>query len=110
MKMAHRKQRYISIEPDDKRFSMDEAWAKAREIMGRFDGEKLRSVAGYLNAKENCIEVRVTFRSADITDKLDELIKGTEYFTGITEKVDVMEFPYAVYKVPYRPEYSWLYR
>jgi hypothetical protein len=87
-----------------KLFSRDEAWAKAKELMKRFNDDeekRFRRVGGYLNIKESCIEVRVSFRSADISDRLNELIAGTEYFVGIKEKGDVLEFPYAIYRVPY---------
>jgi hypothetical protein len=86
-----------------KMLSKEDAWAKAREIMDQFrnDEEKrFGNVGGFLNIGESCIEVRVSFRSADISE-LNEMISGTEYFMGMKEKEDVLKFPYAVYKVPY---------
>jgi hypothetical protein len=92
----------------DKMLSKEDAWAKARGIMDKFrnDEEKrFGNVGGFLNLRDGCIEVRVSFRSADIPG-LSEMISGTEYFIGMKEKEDVLKFPYAVYKVPYETEES----
>jgi hypothetical protein len=86
-------------------FSKDEAWTKAREIIDKFrhdEEKKFRCVGGFLNLKEYCIEVQAVFRSADLSDRLNEMITGTEYFVGIV-KEDAKSFPYAIYKVPYNP-------
>lgn len=87
-------------------FSRDEAWKKAVEIRDYLLAgvqAKPTKVAVYLRMGESSVNVKAYYRSAELSDVVENQLSGLEYFSE-SGKDALKGFPFLVYSVPYKPE------